>query len=51
VLVVPVRDTAGDLAKSEETTSDVWGIYQKELGAPTVHELENITFTDRVYHC
>jgi hypothetical protein len=48
VSVAPVRDAAGELAKSEEAILDVWGVYQKKLGTPTVHELEDIGFADRV---
>jgi hypothetical protein len=29
VSVAPVRDAAGELAKSEEAILDVWGVYQK----------------------
>jgi exonuclease III len=48
VSVAPVRDAAGKLAKSEEAILDVWGVYQAKLGTPSVHELEDTGFADRV---
>jgi hypothetical protein len=48
VSVVPVRDAAGKLAKSEEAILDVYGVYQAKLGTPSVHELEDTGFADRV---
>ena len=48
VSVAPVRDATGVLAKSEKAILDVWGAYQKHLGTPSVHPLEDTQFADRV---